>query len=315
MTCVGPLRWHSRAMRAALAPVVIAVVLALAGCGGAAAPEPEGMDNGSLGDYFAEALGMSEYGRAQWDAEQELIAACMSDAGFEYIPQPFTDTSVVTVTTERTRESVAETGWGIIPTDLTPYEPEAPPTAPNDVYYESLSDSAQAEYEVALQGQVPDGASSEMAPEDMGCWGRAIAQQQQTSPWAIDGFESLQAEMQGRWEQILAQPVYVAALERWSICMGDVGYPGLTVLDDAMQLVENKFEEEFPGFTYRLDDPRLPELAAWEREVAVASYDCEVAADTGEAVAQAQTDWETAFVTDHEDELAALVEAVKAARG
>jgi len=82
-----------------------------------------------------------------------------------------------------------------------------------------------------------------------------------------------------------------------------------------MHLVENRFEEEFPGFTYRLDDPRLPELAAWEREVAVASYDCEVAADTGEAVAQAQTDWETAFVTDHEDELAALVEAVKAARG
>lgn len=302
-------------MRAALAPVLVAVVLALAGCGGAAAPEPEAIDNGPLGDYFAEALGMSEYGRAQWDAEQELIAACMSEAGFEYTPQPFTDTCVQTITTVRTRESVAETGWGIIPTDLTTPEPEAPPTAPNDVYYESLSHSAQAEYEVALQGQVPEGASSETAVEDMGCWGRANAQQQKTSPWRIDGFESLQAEMQGRWEQILAQPVYVAAVERWSVCMGDAGYPGLTVLDDAMHLVENRFEEEFPGFTYRLDDPRLPELAAWEREVAVASFDCEEAADTGVAVEQARTDWETAFIADHEDELAALVEAVKAARG
>src|SRR5665648_1066432 len=245
MTCRAASRWHSRGMRPAFAPVLVAAVLALAGCGGATAPEPEVVDNGPLGDYFAGALGMSEYGRAQSDAEQELIAACMSDAGFEYYPDPFTDTSVVTVSTDRTRESVAETGWGIIPTDLT-------------------------------------------TPE---------------------------AEMQGRWEQILAQPVYVEALERWSVCMGDVGYPGLTVLDDAMQLVENKFEEEFPSFTYRLDDPRLPGLATWEREVAVASFDCEAAADTGVAVEQARTDWETAFIADHEDELAALVEAVKAARG
>jgi len=315
MTCRAASRWHSRGMRPAFAPVLVAAVLALAGCGGATAPEPEVVDNGPLGDYFAGALGMSEYGRAQSDAEQELIAACMSDAGFEYYPDPFTDTSVVTVSTDRTRESVAETGWGIIPTDFTTPEPEAPPTAPNDVYYASLSDSAQAEYEVALQGQIPEGTSAEMAPEDMGCWGRAIAQQKGTSPWTIDGFESLEAEMQGRWEQILAQPVYVEALERWSVCMGDVGYPGLTVLDDAMQLVENKFEEEFPSFTYRLDDPRLPGLATWEREVAVASFDCEAAADTGVAVEQARTDWETAFIADHEDELAALVEAVKAARG
>ena len=117
----------------------------------------------------------------------------------EYTPQPFTDTSVQTITTVRTRESVAETGWAIIPTDLTTPEPDAPPTAPNGVYYESLSHSAQAEYEVALQGQVHEGASSEMAVEDMACWGRANAQQQKTSPWSIDGFESLQAEMQGRW--------------------------------------------------------------------------------------------------------------------
>ena len=302
-------------MLAALAPVAVAVVLALAGCGGATAPEPEAIDNGPLGDYFDEALGMSEYGQAQWDVMQEAIAACMNEAGFEYDPEPFTDTSVVTTSDEHTRESVAETGWGIIPTDLTPYEPEPPSSDPNDVYYRSLSASAQAEYDVALHGQVPEGTSAEMTMEDMGCWGRANAQQQQTSPWAIDGFESLQAEMQGRWEQILAQPAYAAALERWSACMADAGYPGLTVLDDAMHLVENRFEEEFPGFSYRLDDPRLPELAAWEREVAVTSFDCEVAAGTTSAVGQACTDWETAFIANHEDELAALVEAVKAARG
>jgi len=97
--------------------------------------------------------------------------------------------------------------------------------------------------------------------------------------------------------------------------MGDAGYPGLTVLDDAMQMVENRFEEEFPGFTYRLDDPRLPELAAWEREVAVASFDCEESADLLTAYNQAQTEWETAFVANHEAELDALVVAVQEARG
>src|SRR5665648_1159651 len=88
MTCRAASRWHSRGMRPAFAPVLVAAVLALAGCGGATAPEPEVVDNGPLGDYFAGALGMSEYGRAQSDAEQELIAACMSDAGFEYYPDP-----------------------------------------------------------------------------------------------------------------------------------------------------------------------------------------------------------------------------------
>jgi len=62
MTCAAAPRWHSRAMRAALAPVVVAVVLALAGCGGAAAPEPEAIDNGPLGDYFAEGPGSSDQG-------------------------------------------------------------------------------------------------------------------------------------------------------------------------------------------------------------------------------------------------------------
>jgi len=291
------------------------VVLALAGCGGATAPEPEAIDNGPLGDYFDEALGMSEYGRAQWDVMQEAIAACMNEAGFEYDPEPFTDTSVVTTSDEHTRESVAETGWGIIPTDLTPYEPEPPSSDPNDVYYRSLSASAQAEYDVALHGQPPEGDSSDRPPEDMGCWDRARASTEQSSPYTIEGFESLQAEMQRKWEQIQLQPVYVAALEQWSVCMSDAGYPSLTVLDDAMHLVENRFEEEFPGFSYRLDDPRLPELAAWEREVAVTSFDCEVAAGTTSAVGQACTDWETAFIANHEDELAALVEAVQAARG
>jgi len=47
----------------------VVVVLALVGCGGAAAPEPEAVDNGPLGDYFDEALGTSEFGRLAWDSQ------------------------------------------------------------------------------------------------------------------------------------------------------------------------------------------------------------------------------------------------------
>jgi len=289
----------------------VVVVLAAACSGGSS---PDEAENGPLGDYFAEALGTSEYGRAQWDREQELIAACMSAAGFEYSPQPFPDTSVMTVTDDRSRESVAETGWGIIPTDLTPYQPEPPSTESNDVYYRSLSASAQGEYDIALSGQQPDGAT-EPAIEDRGCWGRAVAEQRQTSPWAIDGFDALHAEMEQRYEAIEQHPAYVAGLEAWSACMVEAGYPGLRTPNDAMSSIEVAFEAAFPGFRFRLDDPRLADLAAQERQTALASFDCTQTVDLGDAYAEAQTERETAFIANHEDELAVLVEAVKAARG
>jgi len=312
MTCGAVFRWHARGMRAALAPGVIVVVLALAGCGGATAPEPEVVDNGPLGDYFAEALGTAEFDRLAWDSQQERISGCMGDAGFEYVPIPFENVTVTTFDPAgRTREDAEANGWGIIPLEALA-DDSAPPEDPNQEYVASLSPSARVQYEEAMRGPLDqDVEATTENLDEFGCWGQV---QTETSPWFIGGFESLQAEMERRYEEIPLDPRYVAALAQWGACMADAGHPGLESPDDAMSSIEDALVTEFPsGFSE--DDPRIIELAAQEREIAVATFDCEESADLLTVYNQAQTDWETTFIATHEAELAALVEAVTAARG
>ena len=318
MTCRAASRWHSHGMRAAFAPVRVvvatAVALVVAGCGGPASPQ-EAVDNGPLVEYFAEALGTSDFNRAVWDEQQERISGCMGDAGFEYTPIPFENVTVTTFDPAgRTREEAEANGWGIIPLEAL-VDDSAPPEDPNQEYVASLSPSAGVQYEEAMRGPLDQDVEATTENLDaFGCWGRALKVQTETSPWFIGGFESLQAEMERRDEEIPLDPRYVAALADWGACMADAGHPGLESPDDARLSIEDALTTEFPsGFSE--DDPRIIELAAQERELAVASFDCEESADLLTVYNQAQTDWETAFIANHEDEMDALVEAVKAARG
>jgi len=216
--------------------------------------------------------------------------------------------------TARTREEAEANGWGIIPLEAL-VDDSAPPEDPNQEYVASLSPSAGVQYEEAMRGPLDQDVEATTENLDaFGCWGRALKVQTETSPWFIGGFESLQAEMERRDEEIPLDPRYVAALADWGACMADAGHPGLESPDDARLSIEDALTTEFPsGFSE--DDPRIIELAAQERELAVASFDCEESADLLTVYNQAETDWETAFVANHEAELAALVEAVKAARG
>ena len=241
------IRWGAVASVAALA-----LITACGSGSGEAASDPDA--ESPLDGYLNEIWG--EYDPDAPDPDrmraEELVAACMADAGFEYYPQT-EQSGVITLSEARnTLEFAKEFGYGYSTesngpgtgTMNWPVWPE-PSEAErlNTEYREALSEDAVYEYEAALYGAMDtdppqEGEDIDWESMDRGCGGRgydeiypalAIAEQ----------FTDLNEAMNQMLTDIEEDPRVAEALIGWSSCMATAGYPDLSQLIDAENLVND----------------------------------------------------------------------------
>ncbi|KAA9085563.1 hypothetical protein F6B42_12515 [Microbacterium radiodurans] len=315
-----------------MAPAVLGLVLIVTGCsGGDAAPSED--DISPIGEYFQAFYGgdlSSEEQEARYAAEnterEELVAQCMTDQGFEYIPMP-SSTGVFDSGVEwkpEDREFVAQWGYGAVKypgADEQP-EPEQMTEDPNADYVASLSESEQTAFYEALYGPTPteeemsEDGSYEYNWETAGCNGWASHEVSGDDPTQADEFADVMDAINTFYESSASLPA-IAELDRaWASCMDGAGYPGFASQSDA----QNSIYEEINGLWNENtpetgpDPSAMDEIHEREVELALADLDCRDETDYRTAYQKAQFAAEEQFVADHKTELEAMKAAAEQAR-
>ncbi|MGV8883676.1 MAG: hypothetical protein ACOH19_16130 [Rhodoglobus sp.] len=258
---------------------------------------------------------------AQQVQVEEMVAACMSDEGFEYIPVDQTQGQTNFSGDEwkpDDEEWVAQYGWGVV---NYPGKPDAEePTEntfvdPNQDYVAGLSESEQAAFYETLYGPQPseeeigEDGSYEYNWEDGGCYGAAQHEVQGDNPFDDEKNKPLIESMNKIYENIQTDPRMVEANAKWASCMADAGFDGYANAQEA----QNKFYDElnalYEGAPEGLqpDDPKLKELGTREIEIAVADLKCAKEADTRQLALKVQFDLEEQFIAENKAELDALL--------
>ena len=302
---------------------------------GTAAPEPSptvDYEPSPLEGLFSEAYGEltgTQYQSEQARAEQ-IVAQCMKDQGFEYIPADPSAPSGLALMDESdpgaaqagTLEHVKEHGYGISTWDIgdgKPFDVEPGQEDPNQDYVDSLSESARAAYELALHGVPP--TEEQLGSDDWvqdpsqgGCYGKSTEEVWNTNDaWDAPQFASLIEEMSYVATNLDNDPEVTAAGALWSSCMAQHGYPGLESPWEAPDLIHQGLRDiwvigEAP------DPEALAALRDEELSIALADFECSEESRFAEAFRDAQFRAEQEFIDAHQVELEALVEAIRAQR-
>ncbi len=197
-----------------------------------AADEPD-----SLADFFGWPTG-DDPAAAQAQAEQEqrkieeLVAACMANEGFEYIPVDHSMGGFEFAFDEE--EFVREQGFGITTwygNEEQFFQRDEEFVDPNQDIVEAMSDSERDAYYEALHGP-PDQGEPQIDPETgeeyyewegfgEGCFGRA---EEQVYGVQQEMWTELGPLMEEMWERIQADPRVLEANADWSACMADRGF-------------------------------------------------------------------------------------------
>lgn len=245
------------------------------------ADEPE-----SLADFLGVAGGFGfgsdpEEQRAQYTRQeqrvQELIAECMAQEGFEYIPavRPIPDAAFRGFDSE---EFAREQGFGVTTTfgDTGPgfldvddwtdpnqaivdalseserqayydtlYQPAAFPDAGNDGDFAS-SGSSSASASTSVTGEIDSDTVEEA--EIYGAFGSGCSDRAYAEVYALEDFEELyeQLDLESMYERIEADPRSQAMFEEWSQCMADRGYD--------YPSPETMYESVYTDFQARLEE-------------------------------------------------------------
>ena len=310
-------------------------LLALTGCSDDSEGTGESGDvaTSPLTEYFADVdqtFDQAESDRQQVEVEN-LVAECMADAGFEYIPQENMGGVVITDDSEmedqNTEEWVAKNGYSMwsyteeMTADAGDEEAEEW-VDPNADYTASLSESALAAYFETLNG--PDIWSTmteeemetyEYRWEDSGCYGWASNEVYPDQSGAGSEFEPLFDAMNAMYEEQMSSPEITTLQSEWSACMADAGYSGFATPEDAMTAImdeQNALWENLPQ-PENTDDPDAvwPEPSAEDLkavkekdiETALADFRCKESVQWTEREQKVSFALEEQFITDHKAEL------------
>lgn len=243
------------------------VALVLGGCAGDDGAEPpetsplaEILGWGMVSDQGAGAPEVTDVEIRRQQRVEELIAGCMADDGFEYVPVP-PDERMSGPFDEAYALDPADFaeryGYGV--TTLSATEPVAP-TDPNQQILENLSAQRRQAYLQALWGEAvptdPDAADPDADQDrdgarpspggDQGCHGWANGQvygDEDTGGMAAGHarFEELLSELELLWERIENDPRLADTDQRWVECMTEAGYPGFDRPHAARQSVFDEY--------------------------------------------------------------------------
>lgn len=314
----------------------VVVGLVLAGCGNGGSADDDYV--APLDAYLDEIDGgwdEDTIGAKQAQAE-DLIAACMAEAGFEYYPVTNADWEGKTAAGLGTLEFAEEFGYGYTlefdgPGTGTFYWPLPPEQSPgeqaNRAYVESLSAAAEQEYNTALVGVlaelVEDPDTFDWEAADRGCMGRALDQVNEPDATPPEFSEVLDA-VNDVGQLVEEDPRVADATREWSGCMAEAGYPGLTVIIDAENLVNDLVNDfiraNFTGMdpdyeAVKADAPEeLAALQAKEIAVAVADAECREDVDYNLTYREVNTEYQQTVVDMYRDELEAWVEVTRERR-
>lgn len=259
---------------------------------------------------------------------EELVAACMAEAGFEYHPMVEMPSYVSISPQPRTVEDAEEFGYGLSIESAGPgtgtgrwaaSPQETPAERANREYKESLSPAARMEYELALMGD--PGAALEEGYDpatDGGCQGRAYEEAGRTVR-PPEFAEVIEAMDQAFW-QAEEDPRVVDARRGWGPCMAEAGYPGLDQFTDARILADSMVssfraanadridlglaESQYDAIKASVPD-ELAELQAAERALAVADVTCRETSGYDRVHREVTAEYEQQVVDRYRDELEA----------
>jgi len=329
--------------RAAALILLTSITLTGCGVGGKASADGDEAEVGPLGKYFEQAYGEFDEDQSNRDMQrmEEIVAECMAEQGFEYIPIDHSAQAGFSVSSEDldvewgSREFAEEYGYGITNDPFAELHESAPPPEeefvdPNAEYIEAMSEAEAEAYFKALHGnpEVPDDPEAEYEYnwEENGCHGRAnyeVYEARMEDP----ALTSLEDEMSALWEQTRQDPRVTEATTAWIDCMGDAGYTGLATVDDAQMQISDKSNavyEEAYGDGSMEEMPSEEDIAAIEAQIeeklatireeeiamAVADFECREEADYDDTLQEVSFELEQEFVDTHKEELEAWVEAV-----
>lgn len=334
----------------AAAVVVVGSTLALAGCSSPGSPAAE---DSPLEVLYAAALGSDgslsaaerhAQERARYLRQDELVAQCMAEQGFTYVPSdygaPAQDFSALNSDGLDPAEFAALYGYAITTWEDTPAglawaqaeDERGPDVNPNEAIQEAMGEAEAEAWREALSGTdaywEAAAATLEWDWEQEGCIGRA-----RHEIGADSGREAADAvtsdpqytELLNEWnaigERTAADERLDALRGEWATCMVTAGFPGLPSPEAAMQsifdaksaLIATLPTEDLqdPAFT----GPDLTELREQEISIATADLACQEKVDYVQRVREVRDEHERAFIEENGATLDAYLTALAEAWG
>lgn len=304
------------------AGVLLAGILLVSGC--TAATEGQDRPVSPIDEYLlaAEGTGMSaqerrEAGDARLLAREEVVAECMKEQGFDYIPSPPTplgfDFNMWGSPELDDPDWIQRWGYGIVDgpdqVEVTILED------PNEAIVEGLSDSERTAYYEALVGS-PDAVDADGVydPSEGGCLGQAEIADAADDPLRGDRFRALNDAVMVFYNDLTQQQDIVALNARWAACMADGGEAGFASPLDPISEINIALQELVrEGGETAWDNPEIERLR--EREIALAQVDarCRDAVDYRETEEEVRFEAEEQFVADNLAELEAYRAAAEGA--
>ncbi len=299
------------------AATVPTLVAALAGCSEA----PDGPPTAPADAYVDLVVDVSREAAEEQEMHlEELLAACMAEAGFEYVPSltnlSFVDEAAMDPP-RGSREFAEQYGYGL---PVLPPGARSPFVAnPNDAIVAAMSEAEVAEYVRARDGAWGEGpttgASDDVGPgwKPEGCDVWAKGQMETVAADRDATYLALKAEVDRiDAELVPAHPDVVAADAAWSACMADAGFPGYARQPEAQEREQATFDAPDvangavgpDGLTDGQRDA-LPH----ERALATADWDCTDEVGYADVVGRVRAEAQREYVDAHRDELDAWAEA------
>src|SRR5665647_1000106 len=243
----------SAARRTALAAALAALALAtVPGCSrpaetpDAVADQPTGMIEQITAEIDP---GNLEDAEAATTRIQEIIAACMTEQGFEFFPvrPTFIDgqeqedyLAEQLGVRPGTLEYAQRYGYGLSTHAYREMpEPSAPPN-PNEQVLEAMSDAERQAWGSAMFGESQ--ADDDLASQ--GCWGRASYEVYEAPPEGLDlePFAPLQAEIDTMFGSLQNHPRQLDLDSRWMACMAEAGQPEFDSPADAIDSITAEWD-------------------------------------------------------------------------
>lgn len=308
--------------RAVFVPLlaIAAATMLLAGCAaGSDAPKLDPAKS-PLTEYWSALYG--DYDQADYDAmnkeQEELVAACMADEGFEYIPvdqSQYMSSNNEDVDTD-TEEWVAEHGYGM---QQTPEEIEAMNEQaaeyvdPNQDYVMALSESEQTAYYEVLYGvQEPNvDGEYEYNWETSGCQGAAQHEVQGEMPYDNDKYTDLLDRMNTVYEDVQKDPEMKKLDAEWASCMADEGQTSFKKKQDAIDSIIEDQNAIYEDPTAQDDQDAFAktqeELRKKEIKLALIDFGCSKKVDYQDRSLAIQFALEKQFIEDNKKQLDEMV--------